>query len=177
MVEVREGSLEARVQAAVDGIVLAMSTMESDDDAAGRVRSALEGVLRLFGYRAVVREVAVVVAWYGTVSRSVALDVPGAQVVAKMRDCFDGVGGMEDAAWDAVRHRDVTLPYMAEVEVGGSEVVLLKPDEADGLSVGAAVVPHSGAWDVCLSRLPWDVDVDRMTVVSVDTVFGAVPLE
>lgn len=176
MVEVRGGSLEARVQAAVDGIALAMSTM-SDDDAAGRVRSALEGVLRLLGYRAVVREVAVVVAWYGTVSRSVALDVPGAQVVAKMRDCFDGVGGMEDAAWEAVKHRDVTIPYMAEVEVGGPVVVRLDEAEAEALFVGSAVEPHSSAWDVCLSRLPWDVDVDRMTVVSVDTVFGAVPLE
>jgi hypothetical protein len=175
VVDVRN-SLEARVQEAVEGLALSIS-MLGTDGSDGRVRSALEGALRLLGYRVVVAETEVWFRWVGTVSRSLELGVSDAHVVAKMRDSFDSNAVMEEADWESVKHPGAQVSYVAEVEIGGPVMARFQAGEAEGLYVGYSVAPNTLLWDIVVSRLPWDMDVESVTVTSVSHVHAAVPLE
>jgi hypothetical protein len=175
-IEIVNGSLEARVRDAVEALSLSIGMLDADG-ADGRVRSALEGVLRLLGYRVAVAETEVWFRWVGTVSRSLELGVSDAHVVAKMRDSFDGNAVMGEADWESVKHPGAQVSYVAEVEVGGPVMARFQAGEAEGLYVGYSVAPHTPVWDIVVSRLPWDMDVESVTVTSVSHIHAAVPLE
>jgi hypothetical protein len=160
---------EPQINTSIAAIVYAMNRPGTP----APVLHSLTEAADLLGHR-IATTAEVDVEWTGTFASTIEVEVPGEQVVTAMRkqytDRFDA--GLVD--WGRVSHGDVTVFYDAELSLAG-RMTVVADTWVDDAPVPRPVEYGGPVWRGALDMLPFNVDLEGVTIVGVRQSHRAVP--
>jgi hypothetical protein len=114
------------------------------------------------------------VEWTGTFASTIEVEVHGEQVATAMRKQYADRFNADLVDWGRVSHEDVTVFYDAELSLTGRMTVAVDT-WVDAAPVPRPVEYDGAVWRGALNMLPFNVDLEGVTILDVRQSHRAVP--